>query len=307
MKAFVGKTDYQWFTFLRRLPDVDEVNFWRPSGRGFQAIPQHAPYLFELKAPHKAVGGFGFFTRYERLPIRLAWDTFGQANGAPDLATLVQDIGRNRAVGATDQTEIGCIMVRDVIFFKDEEFIRLPTNWPRTGIQIGKMLDLEGNWEGRQIWNECLDRAIGRRQTIPSGTPEQRRRYAEERLFRPRLGQGSFQRAVGDAYAWACAVTNEHSRPALEAAHIRPYSSQGEHDVRNGLLLRVDIHRLFDHGYVTVTPDRRFLVSDALRRDYANGRTYYPLDGHRIALPRSSDAHPSRDFLDWHNHEVFKG
>ena len=60
-----------------------------------------------------------------------------------------------------------------------------------------------------------------------------------------------FRVAVMDAYARACAVTHEHSLPALEASHIQPYAKNGPHDVRNGILLRADLHRLFDQGYVT--------------------------------------------------------
>jgi putative restriction endonuclease len=71
---------------------------------------------------------------------------------------------------------------------------------------------------------------------------------------RPRLGQGTFRIATIQAYERACAVTGEHSLPALEAAHIRPFAEGGTHDVSNGLLLRADLHRLFDRGYVTVTP-----------------------------------------------------
>jgi len=47
------------------------------------------------------------------------------------------------------------------------------------------------------------------------------------------------------------------------------------HEVSNGLLLRSDIHRLFDAGYVTVTPDYEFKVSGRLREDFNNGETYY--------------------------------
>ena len=81
-------------------------------------------------------------------------------------------------------------------------------------------------------------------------------------------GQGIFRIGVTDAYDRACAVTTEHSLPVLEAAHIRPYSEGGEHRVSNGLLLRSDIHRLFDKGYVTVTPDYRFLLSQRLKQDF---------------------------------------
>lgn len=69
------------------------------------------------------------------------------------------------------------------------------------------------------------------------------------------------------AYGGACVVTGEHSLPVLEAAHIRPYGAEGTHDVPNGLLLRADIHRLFDAGYVTVTPDHQFVVSRRLAQE----------------------------------------
>jgi len=52
----------------------------------------------------------------------------------------------------------------------------------------------------------------------------------------------------------------------------------------NGLLLRSDIHRLFDDGWVTVTPDFHFVVSRRLREEFDNGKTYYALDGSEIRL-----------------------
>src|SRR6058998_2366472 len=82
-----------------------------------------------------------------------------------------------------------------------------------------------------------------------------------------------------EAYNRACAVTQEHSLPALEAAHIRPFAKEGPHEVRNGLLLRADLHRLFEQGYLTVTPEYTLDVSDRLQHDYHNGKSYYPLRG----------------------------
>ena len=100
-------------------------------------------------------------------------------------------------------------------------------------------------------------------------------------------------------------MTGEHSLPALEAAHIRPYGRDGPHDVRNGLLLRSDLHRLFDRGYVTVTPECTFEVSRRLRTDFENGHSYYPFHGKRIVVPGRQAEHPAVDFLRWHNEEVF--
>ena len=109
-----------------------------------------------------------------------------------------------------------------------------------------------------------------------------------------------------DAYERACAVTNEHSLPVLEAAHIKPYSPGGEHIVSNGLLMRSDIHALFDRGYVTVTPDHRFEVSRQLKQDFDNGKSYYPFDGKRIHLPNRKADHPDLALVEWHNQHAFR-
>ena len=94
-------------------------------------------------------------------------------------------------------------------------------------------------------------------------------------LHTPRLGQGIFRVRVLDAYGRACAVTQEHSLPVLDAAHIKPYSEGGKHAVSNGVALRSDLHRLFDRGYVTFDEANSFVVGRRLRDDYANGRSYY--------------------------------
>jgi putative restriction endonuclease len=109
-----------------------------------------------------------------------------------------------------------------------------------------------------------------------------------------------------DAYRSACAVTEEHSLPALEAAHIRPFADGGPHAVSNGLLLRSDIHRLFDSGYVGVTDDYRFVVSKQLRSDFSNGRSYYPLNERKIALPNAIAERPDPELLRWHIRHRFR-
>ena len=74
-----------------------------------------------------------------------------------------------------------------------------------------------------------------------------------------------------------CAITGEHSLPALDAAHIRPFALEGPHETRNGLLLRSDLHKLFDHGYRRAE-DFRVEVSNRLREEYQNG-IHNPLHG----------------------------
>ena len=101
-------------------------------------------------------------------------------------------------------------------------------------------------------------------------------------------------------------MTGEHSLPALEAAHILPCRHGGEHRADKGMLLRSDPHRLFDRGYVTITPDYIFRVGDSLRRDFQNGRSYLGLDGSRIAVPDHELWRPSAHSGEF-GREVFRG
>jgi putative restriction endonuclease len=131
--------------------------------------------------------------------------------------------------------------------------------------------------------------------------------YGDPVLVRPRLGQGTFRVLVTDNYQRRCAVTGEKALPALDAAHIRPVAEGGQHRLDNGLLLRTDVHRLYDAGYVTVTPDGRFLVSRRIKDDFDNGEPYMPFHGQRIWMPGDPVSQPSREALEWHAEGVFLG
>jgi putative restriction endonuclease len=131
-------------------------------------------------------------------------------------------------------------------------------------------------------------------------------RYGTSYLTRARLGQGAFKTLVLQAYSSHCAMTGEKTLPVLEAAHIRQYAEGGPHRTSNGLLLRSDLHTLFDSGYMTVTPDYRIEVSPRIRQEFNNGKEYYALHGRSlITLPDNPAERPSREFLNWHNEKVF--
>ena len=132
-------------------------------------------------------------------------------------------------------------------------------------------------------------------------------RYGGPVLVRPRLGQGAFRIGVTDVYERRCAVTGERTLPILDAAHIRPYGAGGEHEITNGLLLRTDVHRLFDFGYVTISSDGRFEVGRRLKEDFENGRLYYDMHGRPIRPPRDENQRPARDALEWHRANKFLG
>ena len=158
--------------------------------------------------------------------------------------------------------------------------------------------------EGLALWKAANERLS--RPQIACMT-EDEARFTEPHFIRPRLGQGAFRVLVTDIYGRRCAITQERTLPALEAAHIQPYGDGGAHEARNGLLLRRDIHSLFDAGYVTVTPDLRFEVSRCVREEFNNGKHYYALHGHKIDAPSSIGQRPDPDAFAWHNEHCFRG
>lgn len=311
-EGFFANTDFDWFRYLRAQGSLDEVNFWQPSGSShFRAVPPGAPFFFRLKSPHNAIGGYGFFSRFELAPAWLAWDSFGTLNGASSLEEMVARIKRYRRKGdlspgsRPDGFIVGCIMIGEPVFFPDGQWVREPADWQRNIVR-GKRINLL-HGEGQRILGECLERSQGAgraAETVAVALSAARR--GEPILVAPRLGQGTFRMAVVSAYQGACAVTREHSLPVLDAVHIRPFADGGQHSLSNGLLLRADVHRLYDKGYVTVTGDYDFKVSQRLVDDYHNGREYLRFEGSRILLPQSTAERPDRELLDWHVQEVFR-
>lgn len=314
MIGTIAPTDHGWYEFLRHR-GLDEVNFWKPSGRRAFVAEAFSPFLFKLKAPHNAVCGFGVFAKWTRLPDWLAWECFGVGNGCETFQAMKERIGRLRAgmnyVDEGSPDSIGCILLVGPFFFEPDDWVPQPADWPVRSLTPVRY-DLEVG-EGRRVWQACLERAQNTR-LVPRDDPsllivarDSGAKFGAPHLVRPRLGQGTFRVLVTDAYSRACAVTGEHSLPVLEAAHIRPYSEDGQHLVSNGVLLRSDLHRLFDQGYVTVTPEYRVRVSARLRLDYQNGKTYYPFDGRALIVPSAANEQPSPELLDWHNRNVFRG
>lgn len=303
MKFWVGVTDRAWYEHLRvRAPD--EVNFWQPSPRRLAAfLEPGVPFLFKLHAPDNVIVGGGFFVRFSALPARLAWEAFGEKNGVTDYAALRKRIGQYRGATKGDP-EIGCNVLNGPFFFAEKEWIPIPENWA-PNIVRGRTFDTE-DAVGLRLWNAVHER-LRTAPGVATGA-EEPPRFGAEYLTRARLGQGAFRVLVTEAYDRRCAITGERTLPVLEAAHIKPYAETGPHLVSNGLLLRSDLHILFDDGYVTVTEDLRVEVSKRIKEEFENGREYYQHRGQPlVTFPGRPDERPSAEFLRWHNKHIYVG
>jgi putative restriction endonuclease len=305
MKLFVGVTNNEWFRFLaERKPD--EVNFWRPrSQMDFKALQPGDLFLFKLHSPLDFIAGGGVFVRHSFLSLPLAWQAFEEKNGVPDFETFERRILDHRSPAELAR-QIGCTILVEPFFWPRESWIPVPKDWSKN-IVSGKGYSISSG-TGAALWTDVQARLAGIGPSpLAADVAETPDRYGSPVTIRPRLGQGAFRVGVTDAYTRRCAITGEKTLPALEAGHIRPYAKNGPHEIRNGMLLRSDLHNLFDLGYLTVSLDFRVEVSRRIREEFENGRHYYALHGQRLAvLPHDESTQPAPEFLEWH-HQIFKG
>lgn len=302
-------TDSDWYRYLAARPAITEVNFWRPGGgRAFRSLAVGEPFFFKTHYPHNRVVGGGFFSDFASLRLSEAWDFFGEANGAANLDQMRTRIAhyRRASISVFEDPEIGCVFVRDVSFFAPEETVAPPPEFAPNIVQ-GKRYEL-AEPQVEPYFAQLMNRVMGGAVDLDLSEPWHRDGpvFGDPRLSPQRLGQRSFQAVVLSAYHRRCAITGSKISPVLQAAHIRPVTEGGEHRLDNGLLLRSDVHTMFDRGYLAVDPHHRLRVSPRLRSDFGNGEQYYARVGEFIALPDRRADRPGREFLEWHLEEVFK-
>lgn len=313
MTFYLGVTDNKWFNFLSH-QNRDDINFWQPGGsQSFKAIEQGAPFLFKLKSPINAIGGIGFFSSHTFLPISIAWEIFEKGNGCNTLEEFQSMILQYRHDKTNINPQIGCIVLTNPIFFRKEDWISVPEDWSKNIVQ-GKSYSTE-TIIGNELWLK-VDRLLN--QYLYSQPIEQANQfilqdegipmYGKSVLTKVRLGQGAFRVLITDAYNRKCAISGEKTLPVLEAAHIKPYAKFGPHFISNALLLRSDLHKLFDSGYITITHDLKVEVSSRIKAEYENGKDYYKYHGNGLFnLPKRSIDKPDGEFIKWHNENIYRG
>lgn len=317
MRLWVANTDHAWFDQLAAIEGIDEVNFWQPSGHAtFGAVGPGELFLFKLKSPRNAIGGFGVLSQASNLPLSLAWEALGIKNGAASLDEMRTRVGQYRTESApVSDYVIGCRIVVQPVFFPEWLWIPQPASWANS-IVVGKTYDTE-TAEGLSLWEalqNSVSQMVASKPISDDVLKEEKNTYLHEgprfgkpTVVKPRLGQGAFRLAVTEAYHRECAISNGRVLPALDAAHIRPYGDGGEHEVQNGILLRKDIHSVFDAGYVTFDDSLKLVVSDRVRTDFNNGNEYRRLHGNQLAIPELAIHRPSVEHIRWHQNERFLG
>ncbi|MGJ5819957.1 HNH endonuclease [Paludibaculum fermentans] len=180
--------------------------------------------------------------------------------------------------------------------------VRLPADFGQSFRQLRRLSSASGRLF-RSVWFSGETRSLlddSRRQLEiddefdPLDTTDARRRALT--LIVRRQGRGDFRNALMAAYERRCAITGCQVESVLEAAHIRPYRGRHTNSVQNGLLLRADLHTLFDLHLLSVDPDScKVILAPGLRDSQ-----YAELHGVPIRAPSYAAAQPCKQALGLH-------
>nr|WP_315020193.1 HNH endonuclease [uncultured Aminipila sp.] len=294
----VAPTDLEWFNYLKENVLTKEVNFWTPTPWNVKKIERGDKLYFMLKSPIRKIGGYGFFEKYENTTARDAWNKYGLGNGVSSLAELESRcskyVTKNSILRPRENLEIGCIILRDLILYDEQDYFDISEKGYDFPSQVVKL----------KYFSEG-----GITENVTTGNVEPFFLVDKLRIktknkksnLKDRIGQSKFRKELLEAYGGKCCVTGSTTFDVIEAAHIQEYVNEESNHIQNGLPLRTDIHRLFDSGLITVNEQYKICVSPYLSEPY-----YKAFNNKKISLPKSEKNFPSLEALKYHNSVVYR-
>lgn len=166
--------------------------------------------------------------------------------------------------------------------------------------QLARLLELSGvaptsvSGPTRQLLEQEARTAEASGRFSPTDEVDERHRVLAAIVRR--RGQTAFRTSLLDAYSGRCAMTGCDAVDALEAAHIVPYRNVSSNTISNGLLLRADVHTLFDLYLISADPEScQLTVAPSLRSS-----DYGDLHGALLSRARTSERLVSHAALEWH-------
>jgi putative restriction endonuclease len=132
----------------------------------------------------------------------------------------------------------------------------------------------------------------------PNNIHDGREKIAREIIAR--RGQKKFRNSLLESYNFQCAISKCKIQPILEAAHILPYKGADTNHVQNGILLRADLHTLFDLNLLSIDPKSYTIAIDDSLKD----SEYYLYHGQALEVPRKIELQPSKEALLLRKHAV---
>ena len=284
----ISPTDIDWFYFNKMRNQTNSINFWTPTPWNIKRLNHGDRLYFMLKSPIRKIGGFGIFNNYENLSIPDAWEKFGYGNGVESKPRLIKRLNKylskNTSLNAgLESHQIGCISLNNCEFWEDIQFIDIEQTIHEFKKNIVK-IKFFNEYDSIQSHHNSLVMDSSKYEIVGSG--EKHKKAYQQNV---RIGQSEFRAKLINAYHGQCCISKETCEELLEAAHIQPYINKKSNHVQNGLLLRIDLHKLFDSGLLKI--DQNYLVHISSQLQSGNYRTY---DKKRILLPKNPNNWPSK-------------
>lgn len=279
----ISPTDPNWFNFLKENYVTGLVNFWTPTPWKASDVKIGSKWYFKKKGGDKLICGYGIFQGISTMTVKEAWKVYGPNNGCESYAAFREKLGSYNA-DISDDKQIGAISLSNVVFFDESDYINLDALgvvWSNSIVKFKRYFDNDKIYSSASNWGETpftlVSKVAKRKKTTETTCRE---------------GQSEFRQAVSAAYNYRCCITNDSCSDLLEAAHIQSYISRDSNHVQNGLLLRVDFHKMFDSGLMAIDSNYCVKVSSLVMSEY-----YQSFNGKRISLPNNVDQYPSKEAL----------
>ena len=285
----IAPTDYTWFETLRQNNLNSFVNFWTPTPWKVKSLSKGSRLYFMLKSPIRKCAGFGNFLDYKEMSMNQAWIEFGRRNGCSSKEelrkkiTLYLEKNSKQTLRNKDDYKIGCIILSNCEYWKDEEYLNVEDfsiSFPKEVVKL------------KYFKNDDLIKSS-------LSLPEKKdfelvfaKKEISETLITKREGQAQFKRRMLETYSNRCCISGEETPELLEAAHIQPYINSKSNHSQNGLLLRKDLHTLFDNGLLNISQLYKIRLSPQIKSKY-----YLDFEGKSLSLPLEEINYPSKQAL----------
>lgn len=319
LSSYIINTDPHWFSFVFSRGLKNPV-FWRkrPSSPNRAAVVPGNPIFFRVTHSNPPViSAHGVLAGVHVSTLTEAFRLYDHRLGYPTMEEMINSSATwTSGVRLQPGTRIYCMEISNFQVVKD---IRTDTELEGLGIDFdhrhvvtGKELDAVQTTALLNYAQLMEERPVGSLVSFidhnitsdavdefnPQNTQDAREKIA--RLVAKRRGQPEFRKKLLAAYSSRCAITGCDAVAALEAAHIVPYRGPHTNHVTNGLLLRADLHTLFDLGLIAIDSDTMTVI---VHPDLA-ATEYKSIAGKPIALPKNRQQRPNKEALDMHRREA---
>lgn len=275
----IAVTDKSWYEYQKEHDFIDNINFWTPTVWKVAFDPGDI-IVFKLKGTIDDIGGYGSFVEYKHQTLEQSWKEFGQRNGYDTKEEFVMALTKGKGPSSTI---CGCLVLENVVYFDQ------PEKLSKYGLSFNSHI-VKYRKEYSPFPSFGQQSVVASQPVFQLVTQSKKQKTKQKVTLR--VGQGQFHRDISVAYGHKCCITGETAPELLQAAHIQDYINKDSNHVQNGLLLRMDIHKLFDSGLLYIDENYKVHVSSLVK-----STNYTDLNNQKISRPTNPSEWPSIDAL----------